>query len=80
MQCNAISQTGCDYDLYRDVAKTRPDPPPYDRFGFFVKKLSVGAELGRYTVFTGETDPGNVSVIDRFNGEKELTFWNCRKA
>jgi len=67
---------GYDEPLFELAKMTLPEPPPFEQFGFFVKKRSFDEHLGLYTMYTGEGNPYNLSNIALFNGKKELDFWN----
>jgi CD36 family len=50
-----------------------PDPPPFDRFGFFLTKNATREEdLGLYTMYTGEGDPYKLATIAAYNGNTNL--------
>jgi hypothetical protein len=70
---------GYDEPLFELAKLALPEPPPFDQFGFFVTKRSLGDHLGMYTMFTGEGNPYNLSNIALFNGNKELKYWNSSK-
>jgi hypothetical protein len=50
-----------------------PNPPPFDRFGFFLtKNASREADLPLYTMYTGEGDPYKLSTIAAVDGSTNL--------
>lgn len=58
-----------------------PNPPPLDKFGFFVEK-NQSKNLPSYTMYTGEGNPYNLSKISLFNGNDSLGIWDgatCNK-
>lgn len=63
--------------LFEIAKHTMPDPPPFEKFGFFLLKNATKEEdLGLYTMYTGEGDPYKLSTIAAYNGNTNLGRWN----
>ncbi len=59
--------------LFEIAKHTMPNPPPFDRFGFFLtKNASREADLPLYTMYTGEGDPYKLSTIAAVDGSTNL--------
>ncbi|KAI8512908.1 CD36 [Branchiostoma belcheri] len=60
------------------LAKTLvPEVVKDDTFGIFrIMGGQTNASDGVYTVYTGRADPSKYTYIDRWNGMREVNFWN----
>lgn len=68
---------GHEEKLFKIAIMTNSNPPPFEDFGFFLKKnTSREDELGMYTMYTGQGDPYKLSNIASFNGKNNLGRWN----
>lgn len=56
------------------AANYLPDPPGLKSFGFFTEKNKT-QNLASYTMYTGESNPYNLSKISLFNGKDSLGIW-----
>ena len=56
------------------AANYLPDPPGLKSFGFFTQK-NQSRNLDAYTMYTGESNPYNLSKISLFNGKDSLGIW-----
>merc|ERR1719383_1455704 len=62
--------------LFEYARLTMPNPPPEDKFGYFLQPNRT-QDLARYTMHTGQGNPYKLSKISLINGQDSLRKWGA---